>query len=346
MRAMVLEAPRTDLTMRDLPCPEPAPGQVRVRVEACGVCRTDLHVRDGELTQPKIPLVLGHEIVGVIDAIATEGSSRRHGISRPLAIGDRVGIPWLGWTCGQCRQCSQQRENLCERGRFVGYQIDGGYAEFVLAWSDFCVPLPKNQDPAHLAPLLCAGLIGYRGYRLAGAEESPAHAIPKPPLRVGIYGFGAAAHIVAQVIIQDGGSVFAFTRPADSDAQQLARDLGATWAGGSDEKPPDALDAALIFAPVGSLVPLALHAIRPGGTVVCGGIHMSDIPSFPYAALWEERVLRSVANLTRQDARDFFTRIETQPVRTEVETFPLERANEALDRLRAGRIRGAAVLVP
>lgn len=365
MRAMILERAGTDLVLRDRPLPIPAAQQLRVRVEACGVCRTDLHVRDGELTNPKLPLVLGHEIVGIVDALGSErtslsrpntpgddyparvaGRSRRGVLAPPPKIGDRVGIPWLGWTCGQCQHCSHQRENLCERGRYVGYQMDGGYAEFVLAWSDYCIPLPETADAAQLAPLLCAGLIGYRTYRLSWSPLTPSTGnVQSLPKRVGIYGFGAAAHVIAQVVKQDGGEVFAFTRPGDGDAQRLALDLGATWAGGSNEETPEPLDAALIFAPVGSLVPQALRNVRPGGTVVCGGIHMSDIPSFPYADLWQERVLRSVANLTRKDAHDFFARIEKQPVRAEVETFALEDANEALTRLRDGRIRGAAVLL-
>ena len=284
-------------------------------MRACGVCRTDLHVVDGELTRPKLPLVPGHQIVG-----ETED-------------GRRLGVPWLGWTCGECRYCRSGRENLCDRARFTGYDLDGGYAEWAVADERFCFPIPDGYPDSQAAPLLCAGLIGYRSLRLAGDAE-----------RLGLYGFGAAAHIVAQVARAQGRRVFAFTRPGDEEAQAFARELGAEWAGGSDEAPPEELDAAIIFAPVGALVPAALRAVAKGGTVVCAGIHMSDIPSFPYELLWGERVVRSVANLTRRDGEEFLALAPQVPVRTQVEQFPLERANEALDRLRAGEIRGAAVI--
>src|SRR5881275_1026815 len=316
MRAMVLEAPRTPLVPGDLPEPTPAPGQLLVRVHACGVCRTDLHVFDGELPHPKLPLVLGHQIVGTV-----VGEDRR------------VGIPWLGWTDGECPFCRSGRENLCDHARFTGYDLDGGYAEYTVVDERFCFPLPQGYSGLEAAPLLCAGLIGYRSLRLAGDAE-----------RLGLYGFGAAAHIVAQVARHQGRRVFAFTRPGDDQAQQFARRLGAAWAGASDAQAPEPLDAAIIFAPVGALVPAALRAVAKGGTVVCAGIHMSDIPSLPYERLWEERVLRSVANLTRRDGAEFLALAPRVPVRTEVEAYPLERANEALEKLRAGTVRGAAVL--
>ncbi|HET7039292.1 MAG TPA: zinc-dependent alcohol dehydrogenase family protein [Gemmatimonadales bacterium] len=325
MRAMVLEQPRAPLVERELPEPEPGPGQVRLRVRACAVCRTDLHVLDGDLPRPRLPLVLGHEIVGVVEGVG-------QGVTR-FRSGDRVGVPWLGWTCGACRFCRSGRENLCPEARFTGYDRDGGFAEHVVADARYCFPLPARMDDVHAAPLLCAGLIGYRTYRAAGDAA-----------RLGLYGFGAAAHLIAQVAVHQGRRVFAFTRPGDEAGQRFARALGAEWAGGSDQAPPEPLDAALIFAPVGSLVPAALRAVEPGGTVVCAGIHMSGIPAFPYEILWGERVVRSVANLTRRDGEEFFSAIEGVPLAVEVETFPLAGANEALARLRLGRLRGAAVL--
>jgi len=327
MRALLLDQPHRPLRAATVSDPRPGPGQILLRVAACGVCRTDLHVADGELTEPKLPLILGHEIVGRV--LATGRGADRY------TAGDRVGVPWLGWTCGTCRSCTSGRENLCERARFTGYQIDGGYAELAVADERFCFPLPAAYDDAHAAPLLCAGLIGYRALVAAGDAE-----------RLGIYGFGAAAHIVAQVARHQGRRVFAFTRPGDADAQRFATGLGAEWAGPSDGPPPEPLDAALLFAPVGALVPAALRAVVKGGVVVCAGIHMSDIPAFPYELLWDERVLRSVANLTRNDGEEFFRLAPDVPVRTSVETFPLAAANEALDRLRRGRLQGAAVLVP
>jgi propanol-preferring alcohol dehydrogenase len=326
MRAMLLDAPGRPLRLAELPHPEPGPGQLLVRVAACGVCRTDLHVVDGELADPALPLVLGHEIVG---RVASVGAA----VDR-FAAGDRVGLPWLASTCGACDYCRQERENLCARASFTGYQVDGGYADYTLADERFALRLGEEYADAEAAPLLCAGLIGHRALRMAGEGG-----------RLGLYGFGAAAHIVAQVAVWEGRRVFAFTRPGDADRQAFARELGAVWAGGSDERPPEELDAALLFAPVGALVPTALAAVARGGTVVCAGIHMSDIPAFPYALLWGERCVRSVANLTRRDAEAFLELAPRVPVRTQVETFPLERANEALERLRQGLIRGAAVLV-
>jgi propanol-preferring alcohol dehydrogenase len=322
---MVLQAHRTPLVERDLPVPVPGPDQVLLRVHACGVCRTDLHVFDGELPDPKLPLVLGHEIVGTVEAIGSQ-------VTR-FAVGDRVGVPWLGYTCGICAYCKSGRENLCDNPRFTGYQIDGGYAEYTLADARYCFPLPAQYGDAEAAPLLCAGLIGHRSLVMTGSAR-----------RVGIYGFGAAAHLIAQVARHQGRRVYAFTRPGDSAAQQFARELGAVWAGGSDALPPEQLDAAILFAPVGSLVPAALRATAKGGVVVCGGIHMSDIPSFSYDLLWGERVVRSVANLTRRDGEEFLALAPRVPVRTEVEVFPLQEANTALTRLRTGQIRGAAVL--
>ena len=327
MRAMVLDAPGRPLRSAEVPTPSPGPGQILLRVRACAVCRTDLHVVDGELPRPKLPLIPGHEIVGTVAELGEDVEG--------FALGVRVGVPWLGWTCGECRYCRSGRENLCPRARFTGYDLDGGYAELAVADARFCFPLPPEYGDAEAAPLLCAGLIGYRSLRMAGDAE-----------RLGIYGFGAAAHIVAQVARHQGRRVFAFTRAGDEAAQRFARELGAAWAGASDERPPEALDAAIIFAPVGALVPAALRAVAPGGVVVCGGIHMSDIPSFPYEILWGERTLRSVANLTREDGSDFLTLAPQVPVKTEVELFPLSDANLALDRLRAGELRGAAVLVP
>jgi propanol-preferring alcohol dehydrogenase len=314
---MVLRAQREPLREEELPVPQAAPGQVLLRVLACGVCRTDLHVVDGELPHPKLPLVPGHQIVGVAED------------------GRRLGVPWLGWTCGVCRYCTSGRENLCDRARFTGYDLDGGYAEWAVADERFCFPVPDGFADLAAAPLLCAGLIGFRSLRFTGDAE-----------RLGLYGFGAAAHIVAQVARHEGRRIFAFTSPGDEAAQEFARGLGAEWAGSSTERPPEELDAAILFAPVGSLVPAALAATARGGTVVCAGIHMSDIPQLPYELLWGERSVRSVANLTRRDGEEFLALAPQVPVRTETETFPLSDANEALARLRAGEIRGAAVLVP
>jgi alcohol dehydrogenase, propanol-preferring len=327
MRAQLLTEIGRPLVAVDVPAPAPGPGQVLIRVHACAVCRTDLHVVDGELPDPKLPLIPGHEIVGTIVA-AGDGVDRFRG-------GERVGVPWLGWTCGTCEYCRGGRENLCDRARFTGYQLDGGYAEFTVADHRFCFPLPAGYSDVEAAPLMCAGLIGYRTLRLAGDGE-----------RLGIYGFGAAAHILAQVARHQGRRIFAFTRPGDKAAQDFARNLGAEWAGGSDALPPEALDAALIFAPVGALVPAALAATKKGGTVVCGGIHMSEIPAFPYRLLWEERVVRSVANLTRRDAEEFLALAPAAGVRTTAQVYPLADANRALADLRAGALTGAAVLVP
>jgi propanol-preferring alcohol dehydrogenase len=325
MRAMVLRVAGAPLVREERPVPEPGPGAVRVRVEACAVCRTDLHIVDGELTRPRLPLVLGHQIVGVVDALGDGVDDR--------AVGDRVGIPWLGWTDGDCRFCRSGRENLCDNARFTGYDVDGGYAEATVADSRFCFSIPAGYSSVQAAPLLCAGLIGYRALRLAGDGE-----------RLGLYGFGAAAHEIAQVARWQSRRVFAFTRPGDTAGQEFARSLGAEWAGGSEEAPPELLDAAIVFAPVGALVPTALRALDKGGVVVCAGIHMTDIPGFPYELLWEERSVRSVANLTRRDGEEFLAVAPRVPVRTHVETFALEDADEALARLRAGTITGAAVL--
>jgi alcohol dehydrogenase, propanol-preferring len=327
MRAQLLTEAKRPLVAAELPPPQPGPQQVLIAVRACAVCRTDLHVCDGELPDPKLPLVLGHEIVGTIVQAGA-------GVDR-FAPGDRVGVPWLGRTCGVCEYCRTGRENLCDRARFTGYQIDGGYAELTVADQRYCFALDPRYSDVEVAPLMCAGLIGYRTLRMAGDA----------PL-VGIYGFGAAAHIIAQLIRHQGRRVFAFTRPGDREAQDFARSLGAEWAGESTQTPPEPLDAALIFAPVGALVPAALAATKKGGTVVCGGIHMSDIPSFPYPLLWEERVLRSVANLTRKDAEEFLALAPQAGVKTETVVYPLGRANDALDDLRRGRLHGAAVLVP
>jgi propanol-preferring alcohol dehydrogenase len=324
MRAMVLDEPRTPLRAAELSDPEPGEGEVLLEVAACAVCRTDLHVVDGELTEPKLPLVPGHQIVAHV-----RGGGER------FSEGERVGVPWLGWTDGTCPYCRSGRENLCDNARFTGYQRDGGYATLVAADERFCFPIPEGYPDLQAAPLLCAGLIGYRSLRMAGDGE-----------RLGLYGFGASAHIIIQVARHQGRRVFAFTRGDDEPAQAFARELGAEWAGDSLGPPPEELDAAIIFAPVGELVPAALRAVAKGGVVVCAGIHMSDIPSFPYDLLWGERVLRSVANLTRRDGEEFLELAPEVPVRTEVEEFPLESANEALDRLRSGRIRGSAVLVP
>ncbi|PYS95370.1 MAG: alcohol dehydrogenase [Acidobacteria bacterium] len=343
MRAMILDAPGRPLREAEIDRPEPGPGQVLLRVRACAVCRTDLHVIDGDLPGPKLPLVPGHEIVGTVIEAGPEAGPTVGREATPAAdqeavrwsTGQRVGVPWLGWTCGLCADCRGGRENLCDRARFTGYQIDGGYAQYAVAEARYCFALPEAYEDRHAAPLLCAGLIGFRALRAAGAGE-----------RVGLYGFGSAAHIVAQVARHQGRRVFAFTRPGDDAGRRFAMDLGAAWAGGSDEAPPEPLDAAILFAPVGALVPAALRAVRKGGTVVCAGIHMSDLPSFPYALLWGERVVRSVANLTRRDGEEFLRLAPRVPVRTEVEVYPLARANEALQALRDGRVRGAAVLAP
>ena len=327
MRALLLDAPRKPLRLAALDVPMPGPGQVLIGVRACAVCRTDLHVVDGELTEPVLPLVPGHEIVGVVQARGPGAEKFR--------VGERVGVPWLGWTCGVCDYCRSGRENLCPHARFTGYQINGGYGDFTLADERFCFALPERYSDAEAAPLLCAGLIGYRALRAAG--EAP---------RLGIYGFGAAAHIIAQVARWQGRRIFAFTRPGDTAAQDFARELGAAWVGGSDQPPPEPLDASIIFAPVGALVPAALRATAPGGTVVCAGIHMSPIPSFPYDILWGERVVRSVANLTRRDGEEFMALAPKVPVKTRTVAYPLEQANQALDDLRAGRLQGAAVLIP
>jgi propanol-preferring alcohol dehydrogenase len=331
MRAQLLTAPHRPLAMTELRPPSPAAGEVLIAVKACAVCRTDLHIVDGELTNPKLPLVPGHEIVGTV---VEKGSE----VDR-FTIGDRVGVPWLGWTCGVCEYCTSSRENLCERARFTGYQIDGGYAELTVADQRFCFRLPVQFDDVAAAPLLCAGLIGYRTLRLALEHAGQGE-------RIGIYGFGAAAHIIAQVACFQGRQVFAFTKSGDTAGQKFARGLGAVWAGGSDEQPPEKLDAALIFAPVGGLIPVALEATKKGGAVVSGGIHMSDIPSFAYALLWEERVIRSVANLTRRDAEEFFALVPKAGIVTTTTPYPLAEANQALADLRDGRLEGAAVLVP
>jgi propanol-preferring alcohol dehydrogenase len=322
---MVLVAPRQPLRLEWRSIAALSPNEILVRVHACAVCRTDLHLVDGELPDVQLPRIPGHEIVGVV---AASGAA-----VRGMQPGQRVGIPWLGWTCGKCRYCTSGRENLCPEARFTGYQIDGGYAEYVVADARFAFPLNLEGSAVEIAPLLCAGLIGYRAYRAAGAAAT-----------LGLYGFGAAAHILAQLATAQGRRVLAFTRAGDSQAQEFARSLGVVWAGASDEEPPEELDAAIIFAPVGQLVPLALQAVRPGGTVVCAGIHMSDIPSMPYRLLWQERVLRSVANLTRDDARDFLALVGQVPIRTSTTTYRLEDANDALEDLRCGRVHGAAVL--
>ena len=323
---MVLDRVGEPLVARDCALPEPGVRQVQLQVLACAVCRTDLHVADGELPNPKLPLILGHEIVGRVLRTGERASI--------LAAGQRVGVPWLGWTCGECSYCLAGSENLCPRARFTGYTLDGGYAEFAVADERYCLPIPESYSDAEAAPMLCAGLIGYRSLKRAGDAK-----------RLGIYGFGAAAHIIAQVARYQGRSVYAFTRRGDQEAQRFAKGLGAVWAGGSDERPPEELDAAIIFAPVGALVPAALAAVRKGGTVVCGGIHMSDIPAFPYELLWGERAVCSVANLTRQDAAEFMSIAPKIPVRTTTQTFHLDQANEALAQLRSGKLQGAAVLV-
>ena len=327
MRAMILNRPRAGLDSAAVDLKSPSRGEVLGRVLACGVCRTDLHLLDGELPEPSLPVIPGHEAVAVVEEV---GAGVEH-----LRPGQRFGVPWLGWSCGKCRYCLDGHENLCDSAEFTGYHRHGGFAEKILADARFCVPIPDAYSAEHAAPLLCAGLIGYRTWRLAGPAE-----------RLGIYGFGAAAHIVAQVAAAKGQAVYAFVRPGDRKGAEFARELGAVWAGGSDQRPLQELDAALIFAPVGALVPAALKAVRKGGTVVCGGIHMSDIPTFPYELLWGERVLRSVANLTRADAREFMSLVATTPIRTHVTSYPLSAANSALEDLRAGKLNGAAVLLP
>ena len=322
---MVLERPRERLRPEDVSVPSPGPGQVLLRVHACGICRTDLHVVDGELTEPKLPIVPGHQIVGEVVEVGS-------GVARPK-VGERVGVPWLGWTCGECKYCRSGRENLCDRARFTGYQIDGGFADYTVADSRFCLPIPEGYPDLQAAPLLCAGLIGYRCLRMAG--DAPT---------LGIYGFGSAAHLVIQIARHRGQHVYAFTRRGDDAAQSFATELGADWVGESEAAPPEPLDAAIIFAPVGELVPIALRAVAKGGTVVCGGIHMSDIPSFPYSILWGERIVRSVANLTRADGEEFLRLAPTIPIHTQVQVYRLEQANEALDDLRHGRLRGSGVL--
>ncbi|WP_434346523.1 zinc-dependent alcohol dehydrogenase family protein [Myxococcus virescens] len=326
MRAMVLREVGQPLHETRLPIPRPGPEELLLRVRACAVCRTDLHVVDGELPKPKLPLVPGHEIVATVEAAGERATA--------IPVGTRVGVPWLGWSCGHCRFCLAGQENLCEQARFTGYQLDGGYAEFTVAHQRFCFPLPPEYTDVHAAPLMCAGLIGFRSLRMVGSERR----------LLGFYGFGAAAHLLIQVARHQGRRVFAFTRPGDVEGQRFARELGAEWAGDSDTVPPERLDAAILFAPVGALVPVALRAVDKAGVVVCGGIHMSDIPAFPYALLWEERVVRSVANLTRADALDFLALAPKVPVRTRVQTFPLSAANDGLTALRRGQVHGAAVL--
>jgi propanol-preferring alcohol dehydrogenase len=334
MRAMLLDSPKSLLRLGDLPIPTPKPGQLLIKVRACGICRTDLHIVDGELTHPKLPLVLGHQIVGTVAEIGV-------GVARPLDVrdrsqfrlGDRVGVPWLGHTCQHCRYCLKGKENLCDAAEFTGYDINGGYAEYTVADERFCFPIPEGYPDLQAAPLLCAGLIGYRSYKMTGYAQ-----------KLGFYGFGAAAHILIQVACYEGRQVYAFTRPGDDLGQQFARKLGAVWAGSSQEVPPELLDAAIIFAPAGSLVPTALQAVAKGGTVVCAGIHMSQIPAFPYEILWEERILRSVANLTRQDGVEFLNLAPQIPIQTEVASFPLSKANEGLLALKEGKINGSAVL--
>jgi propanol-preferring alcohol dehydrogenase len=325
MQAMILEAPRQPLHLAEFPIPTPASNQVLIQVQTCGICRTDLHIVDGELPQPKLPLILGHQIVGTIVEIGERVQS--------FQVGDRVGVPWLGHTCQQCRYCLKGQENLCDRAEFTGYQLDGGYAEYAVADERFCFALPDGYPNLQVAPLLCAGLIGYRSLTMTGEAE-----------RLGLYGFGAAAHIIIQAARYQNRKIFAFTRPGDTAGQAFARHLGATWAGGSNERPPEELDAAIIFAPVGALVPAALKAVAKGGVVVCAGIHMSDIPAFPYELLWGERMLRSVANLTCKDGEEFLAFAPKIPIQTQVKAFPLTQANEALAALRNGQIQGAAVL--
>lgn len=327
MKAMLLHAGQRRLVSSDVDKPTPGAGELLIKVAACGVCRTDLHVVDGELTHPKLPLIPGHEIIGRVEQLG-QAADR-------FQIGDRVGVPWLGSTCGTCKYCRAGEENLCLYPRFTGYTLDGGYSQFVCANQNYCFAIPKEYSDAAAAPLMCAGLIGYRSLRMTGEAQ-----------RVGIYGFGAAAHIIAQVAKHQGREIYAFSRPGDNEAMELARRCGAVWAGDSSQQPPEELDAAIIFAPVGALVPTALKAVGRGGTVVCGGIHMSDIPSFPYELLWEERVVRSVANLTRSDAEEFLSLAGKFSIKTETTSFPLAQANDALDALRKGRLHGAAVLIP
>jgi propanol-preferring alcohol dehydrogenase len=329
MRAMLLEKPGQPLVLRDVPKPKPGPGQLLVRVAACAVCRTDLHIVDRELPEPKLPLILGHQIVGHVEEINPQSA-----IGNPqFAVGDRVGVPWLGWTDGNCVYCRSNRENLCDRAKFTGYTIDGGYAEFTVADARFCFRLPDRYNDMDVAPLLCAGLIGYRSYRKTGNAR-----------RLGLYGFGNAAHLIAQIAVYEGRELFVFTRPGDKATQESAKKLGAKWTGGSDAPPPEKLDAAIIFASVGPLVPAALHALAKGGIVVCGGIHMSDIPGFPYVDLWGERAITSVANLTRRDGEELFELAPRVPVRVQTEGFPLEQANVAIEKFRAGQLDGTAVL--
>ncbi len=328
MPAMVLETAGKPLRHKQAPVPQPGPRQVLIKVHACGICRTDLHILDGELEHPKLPLILGHEIVGAVVQVGEKVQG--------FSVGERIGVPWLGYSCGQCTFCQRGQENLCDHALFTGYTLDGGYAEYTLADQRYCFRIPATYTDAHAAPLLCAGLIGYRSYRMIGEHVE----------RLGIYGFGAAAHIIAQIAIYQGKQIYAFTRPGDDDSQQFALRLGAVWAGDSTAMPPKKLDAAIIFAPIGSLVPAALQATIKGGTIVCGGIHMSDIPSFPYHLLWEERSIRSVANLTRRDGEELMALAPQVPVKTEVQLYPLERANEALQDLRQGKIKGAGVLIP
>ena len=326
MKAMVLERAGAPLKLEERPCPEPGQGQVLLRVTACGVCRTDLHVVDGELTEPALPLIPGHQIVGQVAGLGD-------GVTR-VNLDQRVGVPWLGWTCGRCEYCESGKENLCDEARFTGYQINGGFAQYAVADERYCFPIPEGYPDQQAAPLLCAGLIGYRSYCMVGDAR-----------RIGFFGFGAAAHILIQVARHQGREVFAFTRPGDEAGQEFARRLGAAWAGGTDQAPRSRLDAAIIFAPVGPLVPASLRAVRKGGVVVCAGIYMSDIPQFPYEILWEERQVRSVANLTRQDGEEFLALAPQVPVRTEVTPYPLEQTNEALAALREGRVEGAVVIV-
>jgi propanol-preferring alcohol dehydrogenase len=336
MRAMVLERTKTPLVMRDVPKPQPGAGQLLVRINTCAVCRTDLHIVDGELTQPKLPLILGHQMVGTVEEVHTSikgQSNARAARTSDFSVGDRVGVPWLGWTDGDCAYCRSERENLCDRAKFTGYTIDGGYAESAVADARYCFHLPDEYEDVAVAPLLCAGLIGYRAYRKTGDAK-----------RLGIYGFGNAARLITQVAIYEKKKIYAFTRPGDNSGQNEARSLGAMWAGGSDETPPEKLDAVIIFASVGPLIPAALRVMAKGGIVVCGGIHMSDIPSFPYNDLWNERVITSVANLTRRDGEEFFKVVPRVPVKTKVEMFSLEDANTALDKFRDGRLHGTAVL--
>ena len=326
MKAMVIREQRRPLEELDLPDPRPGAGQLLIRVHACGICRTDLHIVDGELTEPKLPLVPGHQIVGRVEEIGSDAGR--------FSKGDRVGVPWLGWSCGKCEFCRKGQENLCDRARYTGYQIDGGFAELCVADERFCFPIPEGYPDIQAAPLLCAGLIGYRAYRMTGDAR-----------RLGFYGFGAAAHILIQVARFEGREVYAFTRRGDDTGQDFARNLGAVWAGASDDQSPEPLDAAIIFAPVGELVPAALRAVKKGGSVICAGIHMSDIPSFPYSILWGERMVKSVANLTRRDGEEFMELAPKVPVKTEVNQYPLAKVNQALDDLRQGRFVGAGVIV-